>query len=267
MGFYVRNGKKLHYEDHGEGEPVIFLNGLMMSTESYRMFVPDLSKHMRVLLLDLLDQGASDPFDSDFEVWAHMDDIRGFIEHLGLESAHLMGMSYGGEVALGFALTYPEAVRSLALYNTVPCLDEHLKAMNFLWKSAFATRDEVQLKKMLFPLVYSREYYNSEPERMKRLSERRSKELSSHYFDALIRTASSTQNFDVTDRLDKITVPTLICGAEEDHVTPLYYQTLIHRSIPGSRLIVFKGTGHSSIYEQPERFLQSLIEHIRLQGE
>ncbi|RRD93872.1 alpha/beta fold hydrolase, partial [Bacillus licheniformis] len=119
--------------------------------------------------------------------------------------------------------------------------------------SAFATCDEVQVKKMLFPLVYSRVYYNSQPDRMARLSERRSKNLPSHYFDALIRTASSTQKFNVVDRLKQISAPTLICGAEEDHVTPLYYQNLIYEKVPGARRMIFQATGHSAIFEQPER--------------
>lgn len=259
----VLYGKKLHYEDYGTGEPVIFLNGLMMSTESYRMFVPDLSKYMRVLLLDLVDQGASDPASAPFSVWAHMNFIKGFIESLDLSSAHIMGMSYGGEVALGFALTYPEMLRSLALYNTIPCLDEHLKAMNYLWKTTFATKDEVLIKKMLFPLVYSRKYYNAQSERMTRLCERRSEKLPAHYFDALIRTASSTEEFDIVEQLSKIKVPTLICGADEDLVTPLYYQKLLHEGIEDSKQVIFHETGHSAIYEQPDLFLHSLLDHIQ----
>lgn len=262
MADCVIYGKKLYYEDYGTGEPVIFLNGLMMSTESYRMFVPDLSKHMRILLLDLVDQGASDPADEPFSVWAHMDFITAFLAFLDLPSAHIMGMSYGGEVALAYALTYAERVRSLALYNTIPCLDEHLKAMNVLWKTAFATKDEVLIKKMLFPLVYSRKYYNSHPDRMSRLCSRKNTKLPPHYFDALIRTASSTEEFDIVEQLRKIKVPTLICGADEDMVTPLYYQNLLHEKIKDSRQIIFHETGHSAIYEQPDLFVRSLSDHI-----
>ena len=118
MATFEVDGISLYYEDHGSGEPLVVLNGIFMSCASWKAFVPSFSAHNRLLLLDLVDQGASGRLDHEYTQELQERVVLAFLDHLGLDRAHLCGVSYGGEVALRVATRHPDRVRKLVLANT-----------------------------------------------------------------------------------------------------------------------------------------------------
>jgi len=255
-------GKRINYEIYGEGEPVIFLNGMLMSARSYSYFAPKLAKHMKVILLDLPDQGNSEPFTEQHNINDYMDYIKAFMDELKIESASLLGVSYGGAVAMLFALKYPHMVKSLALYNTFPLIDPYIRSMSMVWKSAFELGDEVEMKRVAYPLFYSRTFYEENFKRLKHIIEKKTKNLPGHYFESLLRLIYSSEGYDIVDRLKEIKCPSLVISSDEDVVAPRYYQELIVNEIENSVLVTFEGTGHAAIFEKPDLFVASLIGHI-----
>ena len=120
MSTFSFHNKQVYYEVIGEGRPLLLLNGIMMSTRSWTPFLNAFQNGgNQLILVDLLDQGQSEPMNEDFELALQADMLNALMEHLKLPSAAVFGTSYGGEVALNLAVKYPKRVSKMVLANTV----------------------------------------------------------------------------------------------------------------------------------------------------
>jgi len=121
-GFADVNGARLYYETAGEGEAVVLIHGFGGNTLSWRDQFSELAKSYKVVNYDMRGFGKSDnPTDQPY---AHEDDLKALLDYLGIESASVIGHSFGGQVALNFALAYPDVTRSLVLIEPdVPGLE------------------------------------------------------------------------------------------------------------------------------------------------
>ncbi|MGC9125768.1 MAG: alpha/beta fold hydrolase, partial [Caldisericaceae bacterium] len=90
----------LYYEEIGEGEPIILLNGIFMSTKSWSPISNMLAKKYRVILHDFRGQWGSEKPKGKYTFGMHAEDLHGLLKELDLEKVHLIGTSYGGEVAM-----------------------------------------------------------------------------------------------------------------------------------------------------------------------
>lgn len=118
---------KLHYREKGNGEPLILLHG---NGESSAYFIHQLryfSKWYRVIAVDTRGHGFSPRGMKPFSICQFAEDLRGFMDEQGIEQAHLLGFSDGGNIALTFALKYPERVKRLIL-NGANLYPEGVKA-------------------------------------------------------------------------------------------------------------------------------------------
>ncbi len=109
------NGARLWYEAAGEGDAVILLHAGIADSGMWDEAFAALAEHFRVIRYDRRGYGRSLMPVGDY---AHRDDLAGLLDHLGIASAHLIGCSDGGRVALEFTLTHPGRVRSLVLSGT-----------------------------------------------------------------------------------------------------------------------------------------------------
>ncbi|WDC84939.1 alpha/beta hydrolase [Caloramator sp. mosi_1] len=141
MPFEIIKDKKLYYEVYGEGEPLVLLNGIMMSTASWAAFVGALSKYYRVVLVDLIDQGRSDKGDSFYTQDMHTDMLYELTKKLDLGKFNLLGISYGGEVAMLYALKYQDTLKSLILSNTTAYTTKIMKHIGDAWEYSASLYD------------------------------------------------------------------------------------------------------------------------------
>ena len=110
----------LFYEVSGQGaETVAFLNGVAMSTERWAAQTPFFSKNYHVLLHDFRGQGRSTLVSEGITFETHARDMAMLLDTLGIHGLHIVGVSYGAEVGMYFALMYPERVKSLTLGTAV----------------------------------------------------------------------------------------------------------------------------------------------------
>jgi 3-oxoadipate enol-lactonase len=135
------NGTQLHYEWHGpEDAPVLLLvNGVLMSTASWALQVPTLSRHYRLLLHDCRGQGRSEHPQGPYTMRQHADDLVGLMDVLGIARAHIAGISYGGEISLLMGIHYPERVRSLFVSSSVSEVRPLLRGIVDSWIAAART--------------------------------------------------------------------------------------------------------------------------------
>jgi len=255
-------GKNMYYETHGEGEPLVILNGIMMSTGSWASFIDIFSKKNKLVLVDFIDQGQSDKADGQYSQDMHVEMLRELFEVLELGKVHLAGVSYGGEVAQRFALKYQEQLLSLILANTTSYTNKILKDIGDGWIYAAKTYDGSTFFKVTMPYIYSPEFYEANFTWLKNREKAFSISLKPEWYEGFIRLVRSAEDLNITDELYKIKVPTLIIGAEYDITTPIRYQEVIQRRILNSKLVVIKGSGHAAMYEKPHEFTTAILGFI-----
>ncbi|MCL2170448.1 MAG: alpha/beta hydrolase [Defluviitaleaceae bacterium] len=252
------NGKAIYVEVHGEGEPLVLLNGIMMSTLSWSQFISALSKNNKLILLDLLDQGQSHKMSEDYPVTLQADVVKCVLDELRIRKAHISGISYGAAVAMNFAVMYPEYVDRLVLFNCIPYTSPWLADIGEGWKVARVS-PEVYYQ-MTIPVIYSMGFYNKRTEwlaaRKKFLIENVFN--NKDFLDAMERLTDSMYAHDVRDRLCGIESKTLVVGCRDDYLTPLPEQRLISDSIPNASLVIIEDCGHVTPYEKPDCFISLL---------
>jgi pimeloyl-ACP methyl ester carboxylesterase len=110
-------GLRFHYRSTGAGRPIVLLHGLASNAKWWLLLEPLLSSEFRVLALDQRGHGQSDKPDAGYDFATVVQDLADFVATLGLERPVIVGHSWGGNVALEFATTHPEAVAGLVLVD------------------------------------------------------------------------------------------------------------------------------------------------------
>lgn len=246
---------KLYYEVYGDGEPVVFLNGIFMSTASWVFQRNHLVKlNYRVVLHDMRGQWNSDKPDdeSQYSLEIHAEDLRRLLDHLGLKKVHLVGTSYGGEVAMLFAIKYPEYVNDLTVIASVSEIQEDLRLTAMRWLEGALSRDIRKFVLSWISDVYSERFITQHGRGLfDRLVDTFSRGFSLTSAAYLIKSFLRLADSPLTELLKGILVPTLVISAEEDRVKPPKYSKIIAREIPNSTYVEVRESGHAVILEKP----------------
>jgi len=265
MAYFDFQGKKVYYETYGVGKPIVLLNGIMMSTISWQAFKNVFSSDNQLILVDFLDQGRSDKMeDTEYTQEIQVEVLKALFEELKLKKVNLVGISYGGEVALEFSVKYEEFIDKMVLFNTTAKTSNWLRDIGVAWNRS--TKDPLDYYCTTIPVIYSPKFYNEQSEWMNNrkllLTEKLFNQKS--FMDSMIRLTESADNHDVTKELSYIKVPTLIVSCENDYVTPMPEQKLLHELISTSELVVLPNTGHGSMYERPVLFTALVLGFINM---
>ena len=260
MAELIFQGKKVHYEVHGSGgEPIVLLNGIMMSTASWKPFIQCMTKQNTLVLVDFFDQGQSERMTESYDHSIQVALLDAVLEEVSAqiwyEKFAIMGISYGGEVAIQYALQHPERVRRLVLFNTCGRTSPWLKKIGDGWNEVAKTGIGYAYYLTTIPVIYSTKFFEDRAVWM----DGREAFLTEYFskpevLQALIRLTDSSVSYNVVDRLHEITCPTLIISSTEDVLVPPTEQQLLHQKIKGSAYVSINGSGHASMYEAPEAF-------------
>lgn len=269
MAEILFEGRKVYYEVHGQqGEPLLILNGIMMSTMSWKNFIPDFSRNNICILVDFFDQGQSARMTQSYDHSIQVRLLHTLLQQLPYEKVTIMGISYGGEIAIQYALEHPEKVRRLILSNTCGRTSSWLKKIGDGWNEVARTGSGYAYYLTTIPVIYSTAFFEEQAQWM----ENREAFLTEYFSredvrQALIRLTNSSVNYNVVDRLQEITCPTLILSSSEDVLVPPTEQQLLHEKIKGSVYITLNGSGHASMYENPAAFAALVLGFTNLRDE
>jgi pimeloyl-ACP methyl ester carboxylesterase len=269
----LSTGITMHYEEAGSGEPVVLSYGAAGHHAPWEPQIPALSEHFRVITPDTRGTGKSDAHADEWTMELFARDLVALLDALGIERAHVGGMSMGSAVSQEVAIRFPERVKSLLLSNTWGRTDTRLR---LIWghilflvdEAAKAPADAQQawqdaLYKLNVCLFFSSDALENRADLVERwwrlYSSGFREETGRGHWDA-------TLAHDTLDRLGSISAPTLVLAGEEDYWPP-YYPRLVHERIPGSRweLLTGPGSSHGLLWERAEEanaiLTSFLLEH------
>lgn len=251
------NGVGIYYEILGVGEPVVLLNGVMMTTQSWVLQSSQMRKRYRCVLHDFRGQLMSEKPDGPWEMADHAEDLLALLDHLEIDDAHLIGTSYGGEVALIFASSHPDRVRSLSVVSSVSEVAPETDRIVASWaRAALEAPDD--LYRISVPTIFSPAFVTGNPEVIAQ-GEARIRSCPREFFTGLAALIETFRKLDVTAELQRITCPTLVLSGEKDVVKPLRLSRLMAEEIPGAEFLVIPDAGHAVILERPEEVNTALL--------
>ncbi|MDD3831337.1 MAG: alpha/beta hydrolase [Clostridia bacterium] len=258
--YFNFNDKQIYYETHGEGKPIILLNGVMMSTISWVPFIPSMSQDNQLILVDFLDQGKSDRMSQPYTQDLQVEVLRALLDHLNLDKASIMGISYGGEVLLKFAIKYGDRVDRLLLFNTTAKTSNWLRDIGRGWNNIGQTLDGQTYYNITIPVIYSSGFYQRESAWMNKREKVLVPLFSSKEFQARMkRLVDSAEQHDCQADLQKINNPTLIVTCMQDTLVPKVEQDYLALHIANAQYVAIMDSGHASMYEKPLLFTSLVL--------
>ncbi len=244
--------------------PIILLNGIMMSAASWDIFKDAFSENNTLIRFDMIDQGLSSKSQENYTQEIQVDILHELMNHLNIDKANIVGISYGASVALQFAIKHQDKVNKLVIANGVAKTSKWLKAIGDGWIQVGKKRDGEAYYNITIPYIYSPMFYEKSIEWM----EERKKILiplfsNPDFLDSMERLTISAETHDTTKELHSIKRNTLIISSEYDFLTPTYEQDYLHKNIAHSQLHMIYNCGHASMYEVPELFTELILDFCK----
>ncbi len=270
-GSYLQlQGARVRYTDSAEATPAdrqkpaaVLIHGFAASLDTWVEVAPALTTSHRVVTLDLKGFGWSDRPEGDYSPDAQARLVFGLMDHLGIEKATWVAHSWGSSVALSGAISQPDRVQKLALYDAW-VYEEQLPVF-FQWARASGIGES----------MFAAFYKERTEDRMllaffdkKRVSE----ELVDAVNAALDRpgtvaaalAAVRGQRFaEMQSRYKSVTQKTLLLWGREDLVTTQSYGERLSRDLPNAKLIMYPRCGHFPMIEAKEASTRDLVEFLR----
>jgi pimeloyl-ACP methyl ester carboxylesterase len=249
-------GCELNADVRGEGTPLLLLHAFPMSLAMWDAQARVLEKTHRVVRFDVRGLGSSPPGDGPLTMERIADDAVALLDHLGLSSAVVCGLSMGGYAALALVRRHPARLRGLVLADTRAGADSETArtgraelAERVLREGAGAAA-EAMVGKLLGATTQQ-----EKPDVVREVRQTILGNSPRGIADALAGLASRA---DSSSTLREIRVPTLVLCGEEDTLTPPAEAEVLARGIAGARLVTIPKAGHLSNLENPAVFGQAL---------
>jgi len=255
MGFYAdSNGTKIYYQVRGEGEPLILIMGFGADGSLWEKHVAEYEKHFKCILIDNRGVGRSDQPKGPYSTWMMAADTIAVMDHSGIVSARVAGISMGGAIAQELALNYPQRVRCMALISTWPKFNNYAQTVYENLKKLRVTSKPDEFMELLQLWIFAPPYYEYGLADLKQgqvaaaaNSSPQSREGFEGQLDACIR-------HDTVSRLSQINVPTLITVGGMDIFTPPAFSKQLLKGIKDSIYVLFPDGGHVHHWEDLGRF-------------
>jgi pimeloyl-ACP methyl ester carboxylesterase len=244
----------MHYVEAGEGDPVILIMGFGGDHQAWGFQLPALAGSHRVIAFDNRGAGQTDAPDAPYSTRQMAADTAGLMDALGIERAHVIGVSMGGMIGQELAIAFPARVRSLQLHCTYARPDNYLRALVAAWRTARLALDDAAALRTLAPWLFASATYNERPEFVEMILEQAAANPYRQTRVGFLRQSEAVEHHDALDRVAAIRCPTLVSAAAEDILVPPRFARALAERIPGAELRVLPAGGHVYFWEHPEGF-------------
>jgi 3-oxoadipate enol-lactonase len=253
---------ELHHLQRGEGEPLLLIMGMSGTHLSWgEPLLSELERDFAVTAYDHRGIGESAPLEGPFTIADLADDADGLLDHLGLDSTHVFGVSMGGMVAQQLALRHPERIRTLTLGCTYAGGDgsatmpaETLQRLSQSWE----TRDRDRILRTMWEVNVSPSFAADDDAYATFKKSALELRVPMQVIMAQMQACAA---HDTSERLRDIAAPTLVIHGTEDQMLGVANGRHIAERIPGARLEILDGIGHLFWVEEPQRSAALVREH------
>ncbi len=218
----------VYYELEGEGPPLVLIGGLASNISGTEWLTRAMASSNRVLAFDNRGAGRTDKPDAPYSIPMMAGDTDRLMGTLGIGQASVLGVSMGGRIALELALSHPDRVSQLILVSTM----------------AAARTPDTSTRMGLLTMFAGELFQGRHPQ-------------------AFRRQRQASAEYDCTDRLDRIHVPTTILHGRHDRVVRLRMAEEMHSGIEGSRMITFHGGHMFFMFRERKWFLDTVEALVR----
>lgn len=257
MPYFDHDGCQLHYEESGQGSPLLLLHGLGSSNLDWEYQTAALASRYRVIAMDMRGHGRSDKPDERYSMAGFATDVAALIDQLRLGPVHLVGISMGGMIGFQLGVDRPELLKSLTIINSGPEVKvrgprDVITLVKRWTLSRLLSLDKVAtgLGRILFPKPSQVELRLKIQRRWPRNDKR-----------AYLASLDAIIGWGVRERLARITCPTLVVTGDRDY-TPVALKEAYVAELPNARLAVIDDSGHATPMDQPDIFNALLLDFL-----
>ncbi len=254
---HTNDGVKIHYEETGQGRPLVLIHGWTCSGRFFKRNVDELGKSCRVINMDLRGHGESDKPDWGYRISRMAKDVRDLIQALGLKDVTLLGWSMGGSVIWSYLdLFGNENLAKVVIVDQSP-----RQYVNAEWAWGGGCIDAGALAVLTTRLEYDVETV-SRGTVLGCLTREPSSEEEAFFVAEMGKCPGWIQgaimadhtHLDWRDLLPQIHIPTLVLVAKKSKIFPWQGSAYVGEQIPGAETVIFEEGGHMLFYEEPEKF-------------
>jgi len=258
------NGITMNYEREGAGEPLVLIPYLAADQACYAFQVADYAKQFSCISVDPRGAGETDKPAGPYSTELFADDIAGFMQAIGVERAHVSGLSLGAATGLWLAAKYPGRVKSLSLHSCWTKTDPFLKTVVEGWQTIAKGLGSVteMVIQGIFPWCFTPELYAAKPDYIGQLAAF-VRSRPQQPLDAFMSQSNAVIAHDALSQLARIGAPAQITFGRHDMVTSTRFADPLKNGIKGSELVVFETCAHAPIYESVSEFNEKTLSFLK----
>jgi 3-oxoadipate enol-lactonase len=253
--------QRLYVEEHGEGDPLLLIEGLGQSMWAWREQVPVLARHYRTIAFDTRGTGRSPIPDEPYGIDELALDAADVLDG---RRAHIVALSMGGYVALTLALAQPGLVRSLVLVGTGAGGPDRVPRPKDV-RDAYAAAIGLpfgEYGRRTMPLTFSPGWTEQNPERFEEiLAARLEHPTPEETLDAHLQACYGFYGRGC--EVEQIDVPTLVLHGDADVIVPVENGRMLASRLPNARYVELPGRGHNLQLEDPATFNRLALRFLR----
>jgi pimeloyl-ACP methyl ester carboxylesterase len=257
------DGLTINYHVQGAGEPLLLIPYIAADHACYAFQLPAYTEHFSCIAVDLPGSGESDKPAGPYSTADYADQVAAFLAAIGIERAHVAGMSLGAAVGIHLAARHPGRVRSLSLHSGWHASDDYLKIVAEQWRtlaSALPTVADVVIQG-ISPWSFTPEMYVERPEFVAMLADF-VRGRPAQPVDAFVAQIDAVVAHDASAVLSAIDVPALITFGARDLFSSTRFAEPLNSGIAQSELVVFDHLSHAGLHEDPETFNRVTLDFL-----
>jgi pimeloyl-ACP methyl ester carboxylesterase len=256
------NGIDLNYIEVGAGDPLLLIMGFGGDHLAWGFQTPVFAERFRVIAFDNRGAGQSDVPDVAYTTRMMADDAAGLLDVLGVERAHVLGVSMGGMIAQELTLSHPQRVRSLQLHCTLARPDRYMDALIESWRTVRTKVTPEEWMRIVALWLFSPTTYVERPEFVEAVIQTGIANPHPFTLTGFLRQGDAVRSHDTLARIGTLRAPTLVSVAEDDILVPPRFSRALAAAVPNAQLRVIDRAGHCFFWERPDVFNTMCLEFL-----
>ncbi len=259
------NDIEIYYEIHGEGFPIVMIQGLSANTDWWtKELLESLGEDFKLIIFDNRGAGKTQNIDRNFSIKMLADDTLALMDALKINRFHVFGVSMGGMIAQELVINYPKKVEKLILGCTHCGGSKQILPSQEVIYILNRDHKKITPEKLIdgtIPLLFTEDFIKNDPEFIESYRQKLLKSpMSSKSFHRQINAISRVNNY---LKLENITCPTLIIHGKKDVLVPYENAEILNKRIKNSKLFLLDKAAHSFFQPKPEIVINEIKDFLK----